>query len=312
MVFGAASVLARDDDRFVSLSISRARITAGRSARPHERGWLLAQAAVCREDDRRAYCRASGVRMPGSAAAVLGGWGNRRFPLLLPLLGNGERVGERGGRNDIVVRMKSFFRRRAGAAGLVLACVLAVCGPSPASGSVIVPAGVSELAAEARAIVHGRVVRIDTRQGEGRRVERLVTVQVADYLKGGLGNVVQLSLPGGTFGRYRTIMIGAPELAEGDEVVLFLGQGDGEALPHLLGFHQGVYRLVSDPSTGERFVMPPLVQGAAVDAMGQPVAVPVTRGDVTRRPPTLDEFRATIAAALHAAAAPAGAARRRQ
>lgn len=183
----------------------------------------------------------------------------------------------------------------------MLACVLAVCGPPLASGSVIVPAGVGELAQEARAIVHGRVVRIDTRQGEGRRVERLVTVQVSDYLKGSLGNVVQLQLPGGTFGRYRTVMIGAPELVEGDEVVLFLGQGDGDALPHLLGFHQGVYRLVSDPSTGERFVMPPLVQGVAVDAAGQPVSVPVTRGDATRRPPTLDEFRATIAAAIAAA-----------
>jgi hypothetical protein len=180
-------------------------------------------------------------------------------------------------------------------------------------GTVVVPAGVTELAAEARAIAHGRVVRIDTRQGEGGRVERIVTVQVFDYLKGSLGNVVQLQLPGGTFGRYRTIMIGAPDVAEGDEVVLFLGQRDGEALPHLLGFHQGIYRLVSDPTTGDRFVMPPLVAGAVVESGGQPI--PVARGDVNRRPPTLEEFRATIDAALKARAAPApppaGAAGRR-
>jgi hypothetical protein len=181
-------------------------------------------------------------------------------------------------------------------AALILACVLATAWPAAAT--VIVPADVIELANEARAIVHGRVVRIDTRQGEGRRVERLVTVQVSEYLKGGLGNVVQLQLPGGTFGRYRTIMIGAPELAEGDEVVLFLGQGDADPLPHLLGFHQGLYRLVTDPSSGQQFVMPPLVQGTALDATGQPAPMPVTRGDATRRPPTLGEFRATIAAAL--------------
>lgn len=181
------------------------------------------------------------------------------------------------------------------AAALALACALAV---SPVAATVIVPAGVIELANEARAIAHGRVVRIDTRQGEGRRVERLVTIQVSEYLKGGLGNVVQLQLPGGTFGRYRTIMIGAPELVEGDEVVLFLGQSDTDALPHLLGFHQGLYRLITDPSTGTQFVMPPLVQGAALDANGQPASTPVTRGDATRRPPTLDEFRTTIAAAL--------------
>jgi hypothetical protein len=204
------------------------------------------------------------------------------------------------------MRMVSSLMRLPRVAGLVAACALIACVGvvRPAQATVIVPAGVTELATEARAIVHGRVVRIDTRQGEGRRVERIVTVQVFDYLKGSLGNVVQLQLPGGTLGRYRTIMIGTPEIEEGDEVVLFLGQRDGDALPYLLGFHQGVYRLVSDPSTGERFVMPPPVQGAGIESAGQPVTV--TRGDVNRRPPTLDEFRATIAAALKASvAAPA-------
>jgi hypothetical protein len=202
------------------------------------------------------------------------------------------------------MRMWSSFVRQPRAAGLVAACALvASLGVARrVQATVVVPAGVTELATEARAIAHGRVVRIDTRQTEGRRVERLVTVQVFDYLKGGLGNVVQLQLPGGTFGRYTTIMIGAPDVAEGDEVVLFLGQRDGDALPYVLGFHQGLYRLVTDPSTGERFVMPPPVQGTGIDAAGQ--AVPVTRGDVNRRPPTLDEFRATIAAALKAPAAP--------
>jgi len=212
------------------------------------------------------------------------------------------------------MRMVSSLVRPPRAAGLVAACALvAWLGVGrPAQATVIVPAGVAELATEARAIAHGRVVRIETRQGEGRRVERLVTVQVFDYLKGGLGNVVQLQLPGGTLGRYRTIMIGAPEIEEGDEVVLFLGQRDGDALPYVLGFHQGLYRLVSDPSTGERFVMPPPVQGVGGESGGQPVTV--TRGDVNRRPPTLDEFRATIAAALKApaaAAAEAAAARAR-
>jgi hypothetical protein len=198
------------------------------------------------------------------------------------------------------MRMLSLLSGPSRAIGIALACVLAVwlAATRVVHATVVVPAGVTELAIEATAIAHGSVVRIDARQGAGRRVERLVTVQVFDYLKGGLGNVVQLQLPGGTFGRYTTIMIGAPELEEGDEVVLFLGVRDGDTLPHLLGFHQGVYRIISDPSTGERWVTPPLVQGANVQSTGQPV--PVTRGDVTRRPPTLDEFRGTIDAALKA------------
>jgi hypothetical protein len=168
--------------------------------------------------------------------------------------------------------------------------------PRVAQATVVVPATVAELAVQATAIAHGRVVRIDTRQGDGHRVERLVTVQVLDYLKGSLGNVVQLRVPGGTFGRYTTVMIGTPSFAEGDELVLFLGVADGEPFPRLLGFHQGVYRVVSDPSTGERWVTPPLVQATGVQASAEPI--PVTRGDATRRPPTLDEFRNSIVAAL--------------
>jgi hypothetical protein len=193
------------------------------------------------------------------------------------------------------------------AIGFFVACVCSVCVwlavPRVAQATVVVPAGVAELAAEATAIAHGRVVRIETQQGDGGRVERIVTVQVFDYLKGGLGNVVQLRVPGGTFGRYTTFMIGAPSFAQGDELVLFLGLRDGDTLPRLLGFHQGVYRVVSDPSTGVQWVTPPLVQGSAVQsAIGQ--STPVTRGDVTRRPPTLDEFRGSIASVLRASAPP--------
>ncbi len=199
-----------------------------------------------------------------------------------------------------------MFMGRMGS-GLLIACALCLtmAVPRVAQATVVVPAGVAELAAEATAIAHGRVVRIDTQQGDGGRVERIVTVQVFEYLNGGLGNVVQLRVPGGTFGRYTTVMIGAPSFAEGDELVLFLGLRDGDTLPRLLGFHQGVYRVVSDPSTGVQWVTPPLVQGSAVQtATGQ--SMPVTRGDVTRRPPTLDEFRGSIASVLKASASPSG------
>jgi hypothetical protein len=177
-----------------------------------------------------------------------------------------------------------------------IACALFLWLTTAAQATVVVPAGVAELAVQATAIAHGRVVRIDARQGDdGRgRVERLVTVQVLDYLKGNLGNVVQLRVPGGTFGRYTTFTIGTPSFAEGDELVLFLGVADGEPFPRLLGFHQGVYRVVTDPSTGDRWVTPPIVQATA--SASEPA--PVTRGDVTRRPATLDEFRNSVAAAL--------------
>jgi hypothetical protein len=168
-----------------------------------------------------------------------------------------------------------------------LACAALVSASLHAT--VIVPADVNELAVDAAAIAHGRVVRVEAQQGEGRRVERLVTVQVFEYFKGGWGNVVQVHVPGGTLGRYRTVMFGTPEFEEGDEVVLFLGARD-EARPYVLGLHQGVFRVVADEATGQRMVVPPLVSGTEATSRG--------RGDVNRQPIALKDFQGRIATAL--------------
>lgn len=179
--------------------------------------------------------------------------------------------------------------------------------PPPVGATIVSPATLAELAVGADAIARGRIVRIDARQTNSLRVERLITFEPVEYLKGNLGGAIQFRLPGGTFGRYRTITVGSPEFREGDEVVLFLGLR-GESLPVLLGFHQGVYRLVADPATGQRVVTPPLLQDvAAGQAAGQ--SVPIVRGDETRRALPWTQFQAQVGAALAAAAqAPAPAA----
>ena len=182
-----------------------------------------------------------------------------------------------------------------------MCCVLAGPAAMRVGATIVVPADVAELSVDAAAIAHGRIVRVEARQGEGRRVERLVTLQVLEYFKGGWGNVVQFRMPGGTFGRYQTVMIGAPDFTEGDEVVLFLGARPEDdrarpARPYVLGMHQGVYRVIADQATGRRMVTPPLVLGAGVE--GTPS--PTKRGDVNRVPVELREFQGRIAAALAA------------
>jgi hypothetical protein len=184
---------------------------------------------------------------------------------------------------------------------VLMGCVLAGPAAMRVGATIVVPADVAELAVDAAAIAHGRIVRVEARQGEGRRVERLVTLQVHEYFKGGWGNVVQFRMPGGTLGRYQTVMIGAPDFFEGDEVVLFLGarpedDRDRPARPYVLGMHQGVFRVVADQATGRRMVTPPLVQGAGVEGTSSPTK----RGDVTRVPVELREFQGRIAAALAA------------
>jgi hypothetical protein len=198
----------------------------------------------------------------------------------------------------------------------LLCCACVIAGPAAVvrlGATVVVPADFAELTVEAGAIAHGRIVRVEARQDDRLRVERLVTLQVLEYFKGGWGNVVQFRMPGGSLGRYQTVMIGAPDFAEGDEVVLFLGarpDDDRErpARPYVIGMHQGVYRVIADQATGRRMVTPPLVLGAGVE--GTPT--PTKRGDVSRVPVELREFHGRIAAALAAprvARAAAGGAR---
>ena len=138
-------------------------------------------------------------------------------------------------------------------AGLMLALVL----PLSLDASLVIPATLDELAAEADFIVHARVARVDARQAPGTlRVERVVTLEVVRALKGSPAADLQLVLPGGTYGRYRTVVPGVPEVAEGEEAVLFL-RPRRPAPPTCVGFSQGIVRVRIDPTTGQRMVAAP-------------------------------------------------------
>jgi hypothetical protein len=80
-------------------------------------------------------------------------------------------------------------------------------------------------------------------------------------------------------------MVGAPEFASGEEVVLFL-KGRPPAVPFPFGLSQGVYRVVRD-ETGRTLVTPPVVSEAA----GR-----VVRGDSSRRQIELGTFTRNVRA----------------
>lgn len=156
--------------------------------------------------------------------------------------------------------------------------------------TVLIPADLSELSRDASAIVRGTVSAVRTEWAEGRRrVETLVTLDVAQVLKGDPGRTLVFKVPGGVMGRYRSVMIGAPSFREGEEVILFLG-AQPPALPYLLGLGQGVYRIVR--SGGAAHVVSPALQAAAAGT------VTVRRGDPSRRSLTVEEFSARVRDAL--------------
>jgi hypothetical protein len=164
---------------------------------------------------------------------------------------------------------------------LTLATILAAA-PS-ADAIVYVAADFQTLVGEARAIVLGRVVALQPQWTErGRGIETLIYLEVEQSLKGDAGSSVVVRVPGGQIGPYLSVMPGAPRFSEGEEVVLFLA-GAPPALPHILALGQGVFRIVSDPVTGARTVVPELLK-----ASGD--SVRVVRGDLTRRPTSLARF----------------------
>ena len=96
------------------------------------------------------------------------------------------------------------------------------------------------------------------------------------------GATAYFKLPGGQVGRYRRVMVGAPQFTPGDEVVLFL-KGSAPAVPMPFGLTQGVYRVSRDAS-GRAMVMPAVAGGAGR----------IVRGDPARRALDLAAFSSMV------------------
>jgi hypothetical protein len=170
-----------------------------------------------------------------------------------------------------------------------LGCVVFVGLSVALHATVIVPIEFRELVTSVPVIVRGEVVDVRADWVDGRRsVETFVTIAVAEYLKGHLGDSLTFRVPGGQIGRYRTVFVGAPEFREGDEVVLFLKHA-GPAYPYITGLSQGAFRVVADARTGRRMVTTPVVMGTGGDEPQR-----IVRGDPLRRPLTIDAFRDAV------------------
>jgi hypothetical protein len=169
---------------------------------------------------------------------------------------------------------------------VLITLVLSVISAA-AYATVVLPADLSELSHDAVAIARGRIAAVEPQWKEGRRgIETLVTLETETYLKGSLGSVVQFRVPGGTLGRFSSVVVGAPQFAVGQRVILFLGSR-GPTIPYVLGLSQGVFRLVQS-SQGDWIVTPPPI-AATVDG-------PIVRGTLGLRPASLGDFERQVRA----------------
>ena len=163
---------------------------------------------------------------------------------------------------------------------------------STASATVLVPAEFTEIVAGSQIIVHVRIVDARPEWADGRRwVDTVVTADVLSSLKGGSASAetITFKVPGGRLGRYRSVLVGAPVFARGDEAILFL-KTRADDLPDIYGLNQGVYRVRADPVSGQKLVVPPPVMKTG----DQPAPQRVTRGAPERRPLAVDAFGARV------------------
>ena len=160
-----------------------------------------------------------------------------------------------------------------------------------ASATVILPADFTTVVAGSGVIVHGRVTSVTSHlTGPQRAIESVVTVAVIQSLKGDAGGTVSFRVPNGQVGRYKRVLVGAPEFTAGDEVVVFL-QGRPPAMPSVFGLNQGLYR-VSRDAAARAMVMPPRMAGSE----GR-----VVRGDPARVAMPIEAFAREVRAAVERA-----------
>jgi hypothetical protein len=133
--------------------------------------------------------------------------------------------------------MRAMSRRSLAAlATLALALV-----PRPAAAALAVPASVEELARASAVVVRGRVASAGARwSADRRRIETEADVEVVSAWRGAPAARVAVIVPGGVADGLAQRVDGAPRLAAGEEVVLFLWRR-GAGAYRVSGLAQGKF-----------------------------------------------------------------------
>jgi hypothetical protein len=131
------------------------------------------------------------------------------------------------------------------------ALVLAI---GSASATTLPYKSLDRLVAEAEGIVIGTVRQIDATIDERRDIHTYVTFDQLKVIGGHVGTpTLTLRLKGGVAGNERLLIHGSPSFKPDERVLMFI-QGNGRDLVPFVGWSQGVFRLVRDPSSGNETV----------------------------------------------------------
>jgi len=192
-----------------------------------------------------------------------------------------------------------MIRSLARLAALAVALVLASAAPSPAT--TVVRMTEADLAAQASAVVLGRVTALESHWDAARgQIFTDVTLAVEEVLAGpALPASVTLRQPGGRIGAVHSWIDGSPEFLIGERVLVFLRVSRDGTL-RVLQLYQGKLSVMVDPLTGDEMAI--RINGGSVH-----ILAPLQRGATPPPKDThrLDDLRRTIRAVRGRTAPPA-------
>jgi len=166
--------------------------------------------------------------------------------------------------------------------GLLAAAL--VCGSaSTALATTVVQLSDADMARQSELIVTGRCAGLRS-EWVGRDLVTVATIEVGESLKGDAAATIQVALPGGIDADRRFPIAvtwpGAPRIAAGEEVLLFLVDDAGLDRPVIAGFAQGKFTIVADEN-GQKVATQDLGGLTLVDegrgrAVGRARAIPLS------------------------------------
>jgi hypothetical protein len=133
---------------------------------------------------------------------------------------------------------------------IVVPLLIATLLAARAGASAALRASVEDLTAASRVVAEGVVtdhsVTLDRAAGVIWTEHRL---RVGSVLSGDAGETIVVRVRGGRVGTIEQEVIGAPKLADGERVVLFLGPEE-QGAREIIGMAQGAFEVETDPKTG--------------------------------------------------------------
>ena len=125
---------------------------------------------------------------------------------------------------------------------------------APASATSVVALKLDEIARHADGAVGGTVRNTVARKAPDGSIYTFVTLEELDVVLGRYAErTLTIRLKGGTVGDETLLIEGAPRFREGERVVVFLA-GNGQAMMPIVGWEQGLFRVVRDPWSGREVV----------------------------------------------------------